>query len=155
MNTQALSSQDSLAAKNRLKAHSTGVSSKGEPPKGTLSTRVCKADSLSRDVSGVGSYGYNSDCPDTVICEYCGFTRSPKAKFCEGCAETYQVNQRFRREGVRFLSVTVGFVSCWVLMAYWLHLDLATSLSVGLLVAIAGMTFGLMVCDALEEEHRP
>ena len=40
-------------------------------------------------------------------------------------------------------------------MAYWLHLDLATSLSVGLLVAIAGMTFGLMVCDALEEEYRP
>ena len=89
MNTQALSSQVPLTAKDRL-----------------------KTDSLSRDVSGRGSYPYNSPGSETIVCEYCGFSRSRKAKFCEGCAETYQVNQRFRREGIRFLSVTLTFI-CW------------------------------------------
>jgi predicted nucleic acid-binding Zn ribbon protein len=92
---------------------------------------------------------------ERCICGFCGFPLDPSARFCEGCAETYQVNRQFRREGIRLLIITLTFICSWVGLAAWMQLDLPTSLSVGLLVAIAGMTFGLMYCDALEDQHRP
>ncbi len=88
---------------------------------------------------------------ESITCGFCGTQLDPQDKVCAGCLETYLVNQKFKKESVRFLTMTLIFTGTWAIIALFLHLDLPTSLSVGLLVAIAGMIFGLLYCDAKEE----